>query len=125
MRLLFTGSHKTRKVKGGEVFRQECPECKAAATFHEVEITTSAGIFFVDLIGDKERAFMCSACGETFDLKDAPAASTAAALPAAPQKPRDLMATLEAEKDRRALQTAARDRKVEDELAEMKRKLGK
>jgi len=124
MRLLFTGSHKTRKVKGGEVFRQQCPDCKQDATFHEVEITTSAGIFFVDLIGDSERAFLCSACGETFDLKDAPASTAQTALPA-PQKPRDLLATLEAEKERKALQTAARDRKVEDELAEMKRKLGK
>lgn len=123
MRLLFTGSHKTRKVKGGEVFNQECPDCKQDATFHEVEITTSAGIFFVDLVGDRERAFMCSECGETFDLKDAPAAPSTTALPQ--PAPRDLMATLEAEQERRALATAARDRKVEDELAEMKRKLGK
>lgn len=126
MRWLFTGSRKTRRVKGGEVFRQQCPDCKADATFYEVEITTSAGVFFVDVVGDSERAYVCSECNETFDLKDkgaAPAAKPAAALPQ--PAPRDLLATLEAENDRRAALTAARDRKVDDELAELKRKLGK
>jgi hypothetical protein len=64
-----------------------------------------------------------------FDLRDTdgataelPAGATGA-LPAKP--PRDLLAQLEAERERRATAEAARDQRVDDELAELKRRMGK
>jgi DNA-directed RNA polymerase subunit RPC12/RpoP len=70
MWLLFHRNAKTRPVRGGNSFVETCPECGKRATFVEVEIAESFGVFFVDLVGDKERAYRCGACGETFDLKD-------------------------------------------------------
>ena len=67
---LLHGRKKTKKVKGGQTLHQRCPDCGADATFHEVEITTSAGAFFVDVVSDTERAFACSECDEVFDLRD-------------------------------------------------------
>ena len=128
MRWLLHGRTKSRPVKGGEVLHQRCPECREDTTFHEVEITTSAGAWFIDVASSTERAFACAACGETFDLRDAadaPAASAAAQALPAPRPPRDLAAELERERARRAEADAARDRKVDDELADLKRRLGK
>src|SRR5262245_45321632 len=70
MWFLFHRKAKTRHVVGGETMRQRCPECRELATFHEVEIAESYGVFFVDIVKDRERAFRCGACGELFDLKD-------------------------------------------------------
>jgi len=83
-----------RRIKG-----RSDDECSERAKFVEVEITESFGAFFVDLVGDKERAYRCGACGETFDLKDqAPAG--------APDKP-------------------AQPAKSAAELAELKKRMGR
>lgn len=117
MRLLFHGSSKTRRVRGGAVLHQRCPECGVDTTFHEVEVTTSAGVFFVDLLSSTDRAYQCASCDDTFDVVDTPAA---------PQKPpRDLAAELLAEREQRAAMAAERAAAVDDELAALKRKLGK
>lgn len=55
------------------------PECGELATFHDVEVAESYGVFFVDVVKDHERAFACGACGELFDLKDTGIAAAAAA----------------------------------------------
>ena len=82
MWLLFHRNAKTRPVRDGRTLIETCPECGKRATFVEVEISENFGLFFVDLIGDKQRAYRCGACGETFDLKD----QAPATLPAPPQK---------------------------------------
>jgi hypothetical protein len=130
MRWLLHGRTRTRGVKGGQVLHECCPECKEAATFREVEVTTSAGAFFIDVLSSTDRAFQCSECGEVFDLRDTAGAGAvtgsgaAAALPA-PTAPRDLLAELERERAKRETLQAARDQRVDDELAELKRRLGK
>ena len=125
MRWLLHGRTRTKRVRGGQVLHEQCPSCKEHTTFHEVEVTTSAGAFFIDVLSSTDRVFACSECGDTFDLRDTAAASATAA-PQVPQKPaRDLLAELESEKAKRAAQQAARDRAVDDELAALKRKLGK
>jgi uncharacterized C2H2 Zn-finger protein len=70
MWMLFHRKAGTKPVRDGETFIETCPECRNKATFHEVEVSESYGVFFVDLVGDKERAFRCGSCGEVFDLED-------------------------------------------------------
>ena len=119
MRLLLHGSTKTRPVRGGATLYQKCPECGELATFHEVEVTTAAGVFFIDVLSSTDRAYQCSACCETFDLKETDE-------PAEPVRaPRDLAAELLAEKRQREAAVAAKSRQIDDELAALKRKLGK
>ena len=132
MWLLFHRNAKTRPVRDGQTFVETCPECGQRARFCEVEISESFGMFFVNLVGDKERAFRCGACGETFDLKDRlPGGATTtptlpAAPPAAPQR-----SAADVERARRAAereQQAAADAKairIEDELAELKKRTGR
>jgi hypothetical protein len=68
--LLFHRSRRTRVVPDGEQFVETCPSCKVRGTFLEVQLEENVGLFFVDMFGDKERAFRCSSCHETFEWKD-------------------------------------------------------
>ncbi|MCE9572916.1 MAG: hypothetical protein K8W52_07145 [Deltaproteobacteria bacterium] len=136
MWLLFHRNAKTRTVRGGEQFVETCPECGVRATFVEVEISNKMGLFFVDLVGETQRAYRCGACGQTFDLKDEP---DAAPREAPPKSPKELererqaaeRARLEAEQAReeaaRARKVAAETRavRIEDELAELKKRMGR
>jgi hypothetical protein len=126
MRWLLHGNTRTRRVKNGRVLDERCPECREQTRFHEVEVTTSAGAFFIDVVSSTDRAFICSSCGEVFDLRDAGAdADAATALPADQPAARDLLAELDRDRARRAAADELRDRKVDDELAELKRRMGK
>src|SRR5947208_467734 len=83
--------------------------------------STAAGVFFIDVLSSTDRAYQCSACYETFDLKD-----TAEDAPVEDVRPaRDLAAELLAEKRQREAAVAAKSRQIDDELAALKRKLGK
>lgn len=126
MWMLFHRKAGTRAVRGGESFVEKCPECKARATFCEVEVSESYGVFFVDVVDDKQRAFKCGACGEVFDLQDR-------AGEAAPAKSLDeLLEDGRLEEQRRRAAAEDRQRKAEakavridDELAELKKRMGK
>jgi len=124
MWLLFHRNAKTRPVRGGDSFVETCPECGKRATFVEVEIAESFGVFFVDLVGDKERAYRCGACGETFDLKDPQPASAPP-----PTKPARSAAELERERalaeQQRREAARAKAAQIEDELAELKKRMGR
>jgi transposase len=124
MWLLFHRNAKTKPVRGGDSFVDTCPECGNRATFVEVEITESVGVFFVDLLDDTERAYRCCACGETFDLKDKAPASAPP-----PARPIKSAAELELESVRAELKRreAARAKavRIEDELAELKKRMGR
>lgn len=127
MWMLFHRKAGTKVVRDGETFVEQCPECGKRATFHEVEVSESYGVFFVDLVGDKERAFKCGKCGEVFDLGDRGAKAIA------PQKSLDeLAAEAHAADERRLVEAEQRKRlaeakavRVEDELAELKKRLGR
>jgi hypothetical protein len=136
MWLLFHHNAKTRPVRDGHAFVETCPECGQRATFVEVEITENIGVFFVDLVGDKERAYRCGACGETFDLKDQAANASAKPVAAAPAPPPRSMAQLERERAadearRRAAAQAKAEAahaaavRIDDELAELKKRMGR
>lgn len=115
MWLLFHRNAKTRPVRDGHTFVDTCPECHQRARFIEVEIEENFGVWFVDVVGDKERAYRCGACGETFDMKDEEPA------PAKPVRPAVAVrsdADIAAEKE-------AREIRLDDELAALKKRMGK
>jgi transposase len=122
--LLFHRNAKTRPVPDGDTFVETCPVCGQRATFVEVEIVENYGLFFVDLIVDKERAYRCCACGDTFDLKDRPAASAPAAT-----RPSTSLQELErqqrVDEERRRAMAEAKANRIEDELAELKKRMGR
>jgi len=129
MWLLFHSKKKTKQVRGGEQFVQRCPSCGKKSAFVEVEIEENMGVFFVDVLGDKERAFACTSCLEVFDVKgddnDAPAA-----LPqkSARELERELRAAEQkrlADEQRRRDAAESKAVRIEDELAELKKRLGR
>jgi rubredoxin len=149
MWMLVHRNAKTRLVAGGRSFLEVCPECGRKARFDEVEITKSYGVFFIDLLDDKERKYRCGGCHEVFDLRDEPDSASSARAEEARQPEREAERAAEArrtaEADRlreraraQAVQArAARDRadqaeaahakaaRIEDELAELKKRMGR
>lgn len=125
---------KTRLVAGGSSFADTCPECRRTARFDEVEVSRSFGVFFIDLIDDKERKYRCSACHELFDLRDDAdtAAKNRAPAPPAMKSPAERTADRAAseaqraaEAEHRRVQAEARANRIEDELADLKKRLGR
>jgi rubredoxin len=150
MWLLVHRNAKIRLVAGGRSFLEVCPECGRKARFDEVEITKSYGVFFIDLIDDKERKYRCSACHEVFDLRDepAPARPTASDEDRAAERAADARRAAEADRlqERARAQAAeakaaqvkaaqvkaaqaraaeAKAARIEDELAELKKRMGR
>ncbi|HEX5059817.1 MAG TPA: hypothetical protein VFV99_10685 [Kofleriaceae bacterium] len=110
----------TKVVPDGQTFTEECPTCQKRTRFVEVAITAKYGLFFVvDMIKDEERAFACTKCGDIFDLKDTDAPATKPT----PSKPTPSKPIVKPEVDREAV--AKIERKIDDELAELKRRMGK
>ena len=73
MWMLFHRKAGTSVVRGGKTFVEECPTCERETRFREVEVAESFGVWFVDVVGDKERKFRCDECEDVFDLRDQPA----------------------------------------------------
>jgi hypothetical protein len=126
MWMLLHRNAKTRLVAGGRSFIEVCPECGRKARFDEVEITKSYGVFFIDLLDDKERKYRCNACHEVFDLRDEPDSAS----PAVSDKEREAeRAAAEARRAEQAdwLRERARAQaaRIEDELAELKKRMGR
>jgi hypothetical protein len=118
-RLLFHRRAGTKVIADGRRIREECPTCQRITELEEVESGESFGVFFVDVVGDRERGFRCRTCGDVFQLRDESAA------PALPPAGVARVEQLAAEQRRRDAERAANAVKVEDELAELKRRMGK
>jgi rubredoxin len=118
MWLLFHRKAGTRAVAGGATFAEHCPTCDKKTRFEEVEVSESVGVFFVDVAGDKQRKYRCRVCQDVFDLVDVPDEQPAPA-------PVDRTEQLAAEQRRRDVAKAATAARIEDELAELKKKLGR
>ena len=130
MWFLFHHKVKTKLVEDGETFVDICPQCRRRARFYEVEVSENVGVFFIDLIGDKERKYRCGACGSVFDRRETTEDEEAVAPPvkSAREIERDRLAAearqMAAEQRRRELAEAKANR-IEDELAELKKRLGR
>jgi transposase-like protein len=123
---LFHRKTGTKAVSGGRVLTERCPTCKRTTRFHEVEVSEKLGVWFVDVIGDSERAFRCGECGDTFDLRDHSPAKPA---PAPTKTGMDRVEQMAAEQRRRdaagKAKAAAISTRIDDELAELKKRMGK
>lgn len=118
MWMLFHRKAGTKVVPGGHTFVEHCPTCQTPTRFREIEVSESYGVWFVDVVGDKERKYRCDSCEDVFDLRDKPAA-------ALPEPKRTWVEDLAAEQRRRDEAKAKIATKIEDELAELKKRLGK
>lgn len=120
MWMLFHRRAGTKVVAGGRTFVEHCPTCEKPTRFREIESNESFGVWFVDVIGAKQRHYRCDRCEDVFDLRDQPQALSEEPQ-ALPEEPRPLPAPKRdhaAERERIA-------NKIEDELAELKKRLGK
>jgi hypothetical protein len=129
---LFHHGERTRVVPGGRSFVRDCPTCNEPTRFDEVETTERAGLFFVDVVSDKQAGFRCRVCEDVFDLRDTAEVverQPAARAPIVRADRADALAaeqrTREADKAAREADKAAREVRIEDELAELKKRLGR
>jgi rubredoxin len=123
--LLFHHNAKTRLVEDGERFMEKCPECGRRARFDEVEVSDNYGVFFVDLVSDKERKYRCSVCATLFELRDQPAPAPARSAEQLERERAAAHARVLAEKQRQRELAEAGANRIEDELAELKKRLGR
>ena len=123
MRWLLHYGTSTRTVPGGESFVETCPECKTKTRFDEVEVSESLGVFFVDVVEDKERKFRCRSCESVFDRKDDGKEELPPAPPPAPHPKAPKQLAAEAREKKQLAEAKAN--RIEDELAELKKRLGR
>lgn len=128
--LIFGRKSKSRLVPDGRFEKRRCPECNKTAVFREALVEHKYHVFFVvDLFDSKSTKFCCDRCGSVMDLDD----TLDPELTEAERKQAEALAAKAAaiEAKRRALEAkksrdfeASRARSIEDELSEMKKKLG-
>jgi rubredoxin len=126
MWMLFHRNAKTKVVRDGHSFVETCPECGRKARFDEVEISESYGVFFIDLVDDKERKYRCSVCGDVFDLRDEPVRAPPAKSAKELAHERAVAEARQPEEaEQRRERAVAKANRIEDELAELKKRLGR
>jgi rubredoxin len=126
MWILFHRNAKTKVVRDGHSFVETCPECGRKARFDEVEISESYGVFFIDLVDDKERKYRCSVCGDVFDLRDEPVRAPPAKSAKELAHERAVAEARQSEEtEQRRERAVAKANRIEDELAELKKRLGR
>lgn len=120
----FSSKKRAKPVEGGRRVKRKCPECGATAEFKECEVESSVTAFSVVKLWDgSSTAFACAACGELVDLDD----TLEPALSEQEQREleRETARALEADRQTRAREASEKAQQVDDELAAIKRKLGK
>ncbi|AKF11158.1 hypothetical protein [Sandaracinus amylolyticus] len=131
MFFLFGQKKRAKRIAGARAITVRCPHCEKPRVFVEVELErTYTAYVMIDLWTSKDRAFGCTECGEILDADSDEAVAALAALDAPdPKALAKQRAALEAERAARAKAREAeqeqRDRDVEDELAALKKKLGR
>jgi hypothetical protein len=126
MFFLFGKKTRARPVANGRTVTGRCPGCETIQQLHEVEReSTYTAYIAIDLFSSKERAFACASCGEVVDADEI--ASTPPPRDERAEREAREAATQrrEAEKQRREAEKKTRAREVDEELAELKKRLGK
>ena len=121
---------KTRRVVDGNFEKRKCPECGKTAVFREMLVKSEVSVFSVVKLWDSESTqYACDRCGSVMDLDDTEEPELSAreqeklekeqakALEAAQKKREAREARWKAEEE-------ARDEQIDDEIAEMKKRLG-
>lgn len=125
MWFLFHRKAQTKVVAGGRELSENCPTCEKPTRFVEVAVEKKYGVWFVDVLKDRETAFRCTSCGEVYELK-APAEEQAKLDAAAKAKAHmDRVEEMAAEQRRRDAAKVKIAAKIDDDLAELKRRMGK
>jgi predicted RNA-binding Zn-ribbon protein involved in translation (DUF1610 family) len=128
--IVFGRKCKARLVPDGRFEKRRCPECGKTAVFREALIKSTYHVFWaLELFDSESTKYCCDKCSSTMDLEDT-------LDPELTEKERvqlEAIAAKEAKLDakRRELddkkareREAAKAKSVEDELAQMKKKLG-
>lgn len=132
--LMFGQKGKVRRVVDGQFEKRRCPECGKTTVFRECIVKkTYTAYHFVDLWTKESTQFACDACGAVMDLDETKSpelsAREQAQLDALEKKQQAIEAKkakverLEA-KHRAEQQEKQRAQDIEDELAQMKARLG-
>lgn len=121
---------KVKVVKDGRVERRKCPECGKTADFREVLVTSKWTAYVVVSLWNSEKtAFRCDACEEVMELDDT---EDAELTPKELEQQRRLeekrrlveAKAAEVAKRQAASQAVQQEQAIDDELAQMKKKLG-
>ena len=114
---------RARPVRGGRRVKRKCPECGETTHFRECSVKHDVSVYSLKLWNDEYRAFSCSSCDEVMELDD----TLEPELSAREQREleRERQRALEASRRERERAKAEVQRQVDDELAALKRKLGK
>lgn len=128
--IIFGRKSKARRVPDGRFEKRRCPECGKTTVFREAIVENKYHVFFVvDLFDTESTKFACDACGSLMDLGDTQdpelSASERAQADALAAKQAQIAAKQRelAQRQRKADETA-KAKSVDDELAEMKKRLG-
>jgi hypothetical protein len=114
MWLIVGKSTKVQRIEGGREVQRRCEKCEKVTTFAECNMKDSMQVFFVSLLDFKTRRMVCMTCGDDFDVDElarTPASSRAAASTNAPAPP--------------PKRSSPNDPEIDDELAALKRRIGK
>lgn len=126
----FGWKSKARRVPDGELHRRKCPECEKTTVFREaVAKREYTAYHFVKLWESEKTVFACDACGEVMELEDTLEPDLSRRERAKLEKARLARERAEAAKREEArkrleAQEQAQARAIEDELADMKKRLG-
>jgi hypothetical protein len=110
---IFGAKWKIAAKAGGQRVRRLCPKCGRVSEFVEgTKTTTMTVLIAVDVVGMDSTVYCCSSCQDWMALDDT--------------KPPPLTDKERAAQEKtREKEAKARDKKVDDELAALKKKLGK
>lgn len=137
----FGRKSKSRPLKDGRRERRKCPDCDADTTFVEVKVEKSYTAYVVvDLFNTESTAFCCSECLEVMDfertlepnlsprekakLAKAEAKAEAARVKAQAKAEAEQKQQREARAKRQKDDARAQEHALDDELTEMKARLG-
>jgi hypothetical protein len=132
MFLLFGTKKKVRSIPGGKVIREKCPSCGHDSQFIECEASSSLDFYFIDVLEDKKRVWVCHLCQEQFSVekqdqteyRSEPQSQSQSATPD-PRPPTRSAPIRSAPIPSRAERAAmAKSSEIEDRLAALKKKMG-
>lgn len=126
----FGWKQKAKRVPGGEEHKRKCPECEKTTVFREaVAKREYTAYHFVKLWESDKTVFVCDGCGEAMDLDDTLEPDSSPRERAKLEKlrlaeQRAAEANREEARKRFEAQQRAQSEAIEDELADMKKRLG-
>lgn len=121
---------KARRVEDGDFEKRKCPECGKTAVFREVLVKSEVSVFSVVKLWDSEATkYACDRCGSIMDLDDTEDPELTAREQKRLEKQQakaleDAQKKREAREARWKAEEVAREEQIDDEIADMKKRLG-